>query len=116
MRFERVAIAADAMLPGDGYEQYIKPFRTVEDIHVTAALLSFGALSGMDPAKPLTQLALTGALVGSAALFAEATAWWQAMPDDPASQRWLRDARIFGTASGVRQQRAVRAWERLAGG
>jgi len=81
-----------------------------------AALLSFGALSGMDPAKPLTQLALTGALVGSAALFAEATAWWQAMPDDPASQRWLRDARIFGTASGVRQQRAVRAWERLAGG
>jgi acyl-CoA dehydrogenase len=141
LTFEEVVIADDEVLPGDGYERYIKPFRTVEDIHVTAALLAcalaeacrrdwptawreraamsllgFEALSQLDPAAPLTQLALTGALAGSSALFEEANAWWQATPKDPASLRWARDARLFAVASGVRQQRALRAWERLAAG
>ena len=34
-----VAITAHEILPGDGYDRYLKPFRTVEDIHVHAALL-----------------------------------------------------------------------------
>src|SRR6478672_11143237 len=29
------------VLPGDGYVEYVKPFRTIEDIHVHAALLGY---------------------------------------------------------------------------
>src|SRR5690606_21891598 len=32
------AVEASAILPGDGYSAYLKPFRTVEDLHVSAAL------------------------------------------------------------------------------
>lgn len=39
--FERVEVREEDLLPGDGYKQYIKPFRTVEDIHVHAALLGY---------------------------------------------------------------------------
>ena len=138
LAFDGVAVAHEDVLPGDGYERYIKPFRSVEDIHVTAAvlayllaeagrrgwpaswreraliaLLGFDALGALDPAAPLTHLALAGALAGSRALIDETVALWQLTPDDPASQRWTRDASLFGVASGVRQQRTLRAWERL---
>jgi hypothetical protein len=36
-----VPIAAEQILPGDGYEDYLKPFRTVEDLHVHAALVGY---------------------------------------------------------------------------
>jgi acyl-CoA dehydrogenase len=41
LHFEGVALAAGALLPGDGYVRYVKPFRTVEDIHVVAAQLGY---------------------------------------------------------------------------
>lgn len=34
------ALEAD-LLPGDGYTAYIKPFRTIEDVHVSAAMLGY---------------------------------------------------------------------------
>jgi hypothetical protein len=33
--------------------------------------------------------------------------------DDPAAQRWARDAALFSVAESARSQRAARAWERL---
>ncbi|MGB5813124.1 MAG: acyl-CoA dehydrogenase family protein, partial [Polyangiales bacterium] len=41
VRFEEVIVAADEQLPGDGYLDYVKPFRTIEDIHVVAATLGY---------------------------------------------------------------------------
>ena len=38
---DHVHVATDAVLPGDGYTEYVKPFRTVEDAHVHAALLGY---------------------------------------------------------------------------
>ena len=35
--FDAVSVNADELLPGDGYTRYLKPFRTVEDVHVMAA-------------------------------------------------------------------------------
>ena len=32
---------AGQVLPGDGYERYLKPFRTIEDLHVNAAVLAY---------------------------------------------------------------------------
>ena len=41
LQFEELRIEEAQILPGDGYDAYVKPFRTVEDIHVQAAVLSY---------------------------------------------------------------------------
>jgi|GEM_PF-731111 len=46
--FEHVNIQATQILEGDGYSQYIKPFRTHEDIHVLAAIIGFRIGEAMD--------------------------------------------------------------------
>ncbi len=37
----RTTITPQAPLPGAGYDCYVKPFRTLEDVHVTLAVLSY---------------------------------------------------------------------------
>ena len=46
-------------------------------------------------------------------MYADATPLWAATGDDPAAQRWQRDAPLFEVAGSAREQRAERAWERL---
>ena len=41
VQLQGVRVDAAALLPGDGYARYVKPFRTVEDIHVTLAVLAY---------------------------------------------------------------------------
>jgi acyl-CoA dehydrogenase len=41
LAFEHVALADEALLPGDGWALYAKPFRTVEDAHVNAAVIGY---------------------------------------------------------------------------
>lgn len=41
VQFEGVDVRPDERLPGDGYLGYVKPFRTVEDIHVVGATLGY---------------------------------------------------------------------------
>src|SRR5262245_25603109 len=36
-----VRVSAGDLLPGDGYDDYLKPFRTIEDLHVHGALLGY---------------------------------------------------------------------------
>src|SRR4029079_11652844 len=86
-----VELDASAVLPGDGYADFVKPFRTVEDLHVRAGalgyLLSVAARFGfplelrerlvasvaaarsialMDPRRPETHVSLAGLLSGLA--------------------------------------------------
>jgi alkylation response protein AidB-like acyl-CoA dehydrogenase len=139
LAFNGAMIPDDAVLPGDGYERYIKPFGVVEDIHVSSAVLAyllaeaarqhwpadwreralialmgFDALARLDPSLPLTQLALAGALSQRKTLTDEAMQCWLQTPHVPASQRWVRDAILVGGSGGARQQRTQRAWERMA--
>jgi len=139
LHFEGVALAAGALLPGDGYERYVKPFRTVEDIHVVAAQLGYtlrearrfawpqewveralAALESLrliareDPASPATHLALAGALALVGALLREADVHWAQAPDAAARARWERDRPLGGVASKARALRSERAWQRLA--
>ena len=136
-----VRLDAAALLPGDGYERCVKPFRTLEDAHVTLAVLAYllrearqrgwpagfaerlcatiavlcdvaGAAAGV----PVTHVVLAGALAQAQTLYAEAGTLWAAAGDDPAAQRWQRDAALFDVAGSARSQRAARAWERLRDG
>jgi alkylation response protein AidB-like acyl-CoA dehydrogenase len=133
-----VRVDATALLPGDGYERYVKPFRTIEDTHVTLAVLGYllrearqrgwsrefaeslcasivllSDLAGAAADTPTTHVVLAGALAQAHALYAEAGSLFAAAGDDPAAQRWQRDAALFAVAGSARSQRAARAWERL---
>jgi len=138
LRFEDVRLADDALLPGDGYEDYVKRFRTVEDLHVNAAVLAYlvrealrlrwprewveralaalqslRAIAVEDPDAPATHVALAGALPWSAALMAECDAYFSNATGGPAAGRWQRDRELLGVAGRARTQRTVRAWERV---
>ena len=133
-----VRLPAAALLPGDGYTICVKPFRTLEDTHVTAAVLAYllrearargwpaelrerivatlAALSSVaedDADSPLTHIALEGALRFAHQLYADAAPLWSAAAD-AAAMRWQRDSALFAVAGTARALRAARAWERLA--
>jgi alkylation response protein AidB-like acyl-CoA dehydrogenase len=139
LKFENVKV--EALLPGDGYDLYVKPFRTVEDIHVQAAILAYlmreaqrlgwpehwierlsallaalATLSDMPPAHAETHVGLAGALRISAGLIEEADALWLKSATDPATLRWQRDKTLLTVAGKTRELRTQRAWEKLRGG
>jgi len=133
-----VRLPASALLPGDGYDAFVKPFRTLEDTHVTAAALAYllreacarawpaslrerivstlcalAAVAAGASDAPASHVALEGALRWAHHLYDEAAPLWEAAADEAAA-RWQRDAPLFAVAGAARVQRAGRAWERLA--
>ena len=138
-RFDAVALGSDALLPGDGYSDYVKPFRTVEDTYIALAvqawllreararqwplafqqqlaaqLVTLATLADSDWSSAATHLALAGALERSQELYQQATGYFdQAPAGDPVAQRWHRDRPLFRVASKPRELRAERAWQRL---
>lgn len=129
---------AEALLPGDGYSDFVKPFRTVEDTFialavqawllregrarqwpasflegVVASLAGLGAVAAQPPAAPTTHIALTGALARANELYQQADQLW-AGEQDAAAERWRRDRPLFQVAGKPRALRAQRAWERVA--
>ena len=139
--FENVELGSAAILPGDGYDLYVRPFRSVEDIHVQAAVLAylmreaqrldwptdwrerlaavlaaFNQVAHMPAASAETHVALAGALALSAGLIAEAEDHWKANATDPAALRWHRDRDLLKVAGAAREKRTRRAWEKLRAG
>lgn len=135
--FENVRVAASDLLPGDGYDDYLKPFRTVEDVHVHAALLGYllglakrgsfpaeyverllaavAAAEGVAAASPRsfgTHLALAGLLRESRSLAELPAELWARVAEDEA-KRFERDRPLFRVAAGAREARARAARERL---
>ncbi len=119
-------------LPGDGYEAYLKPFRTIEDLHVNAAVLSyllnvglrFGwspavleelaailastiALGTMNPSSIGTHRALAGVLAQVARII-EALDWAKVEPSE--RERFERDRPLLRVAAKARLARQQRAW------
>lgn len=138
VQLDNVRLPSSALLPGDGYAMAVKPFRTIEDTHVTAAVLAYllreararnwpaalrerlaaalTALVAVAPGRadaPATHIVLEGALRWAHQLYAEAVPLWAAAADEAAT-RWQRDAALFAVAGTARAQRAARAWERIA--
>jgi acyl-CoA dehydrogenase len=135
--FDTVDIDAGALAPGDGYTRDVKPFRTVEDIHIHAALLAYvisvarrhdlslelverptsalmatSALATLDPGAAETHVALAGLLADGRRLFDDVTAAWASAPDAE-RERWDRDRALFGITGDVRERRRRRAWDTL---
>jgi hypothetical protein len=134
-----VPVAEGDLLPGDGFERYVRPFRTVEDVYVQSAILAylvrevrahgmahgmaerlasllvvFGALSGVSPSAPEAHVALAGAMQLLHAVVADVDRIW-ARTESPSHARWERDRLLITVANEVRERRRQRAWERLAG-
>jgi hypothetical protein len=139
LELKEVAVPAAARLPGDGYTEYVKRFRTVEDIHIhggvlgyalgaarrfgfpqtvverlAAAIVAARGLAALDPDAPETHVALAGALARDASLLDHADQHWEKAEEEERA-RWRRDRRGFGSvAGGLREARRQRAWQRLA--
>jgi acyl-CoA dehydrogenase len=138
LQFEALRIEEAQVLSGDGYASYVKPFRTVEDIHVQAAVLAYlmregqrlgwpqdwlerlsallaalGKLSDMPASHAETHIALAGALAIGTGLIRETEEFWLKSAADPASLRWQRDKELLKVAGQARELRTQRAWEKL---
>jgi acyl-CoA dehydrogenase len=133
-----VRVSPDRVLSGDGYLAYIKPFRTVEDIHVHAALFGYlvgvgrrsgwpeadvarglallaalRTLAALPPSAPDTHVVL-GAVIEESRTYLEATGpRWEAVdPDERA--RFERDRGLLSVAGNARRLRLEAAWRALS--
>ncbi len=134
MRMHEVWVDDSRILPGDGYANYIKPFRTIEDLHVTAAIEGYlfrvaglyqwphrimeliaGLLAGTralaleDPSSPGGHIALGGLRAQMNSLFESADAYWN-LTDEQTRSNWERDKSLLGIAEKSRSRRLEKAW------
>ncbi|MEZ4301349.1 MAG: acyl-CoA dehydrogenase family protein [Polyangiaceae bacterium] len=132
IELDAVAVTSADVLPGDGYEVYVKPFRTIEDAHVFLALLghlvrcarlyagprdfteralasalALHAVAAMDPSAPETHLALAGALDLGRALVAQSDAALASAPPGVRA-RWERDRALTMVAERARSAQGAR--------
>lgn len=128
-----VVVPSTSVLEGDGYTRWIKPFRTVEDIHVVAAAAAhvvgvgrraswpamvlaegiavIAALAGLaerPPLDPAVHLALGGALTIFASWLERAEPFWASVRPE-VQARWARDRAILAVAGKARAARFERA-------
>jgi len=138
VELDGVPVAEADLLRGDGYDDYIKPFRTIEDIHVHAALLGYligvahrrafrrdtiesllalavtiRALAHADAKAPTTHVALAGTFALVAREVTAIETAWAAVPDEE-WHRWQRDRVLLQVAGKAREARRDKAWSLLA--
>ena len=136
--FDNVPLQAADVLPGDGWSDHVKPFRTLEDIFVSAACLahlvrvahaeawpravvedSLNALCALQtlasqaPSSPAVHLALAGTLRTITQVYAAIDAHCAQAPASAANLAWQRDRSLFGIAGKTRDLRTERAWAQL---
>jgi len=121
------------LLAGDGWDAYVKPFRTLEDIYVLSAMTAWLYGVGQDNDWPQTLLLQLLALLAGCAevsrqnpslgsghvllggLFAQfdglKPALEQAFADGPAqwAELWTRDRAVLDLAAGARNKRLAKA-------
>jgi acyl-CoA dehydrogenase len=123
--FDDVRVEATELLEGDGYARVLKPFRTIEDVHVSAAWLGYvtvhtrkrelveralplivalGEAAKRDASLPETHILLAGILAHASALAA----------DFDGDALWARDRPLLEVAGTARKLRLEAAWNRLS--
>ena len=126
-------------LPGDGWDAYVKPFRSLEDLYVHSALIAWllasaqrsdwprplqlrllallasaAEVTRQSPVSAVTHLLLAGLFEQFDALRPELEAALAAGPAQ-IDQLWLRDRGILELARAARAARLDKAWQALAG-
>lgn len=139
-RLRLSGVIPDALLPGDGYDEYLKPFRTVEDVHVLAAAAGYmlrvtrarglgqplaarlaglvtalSALAAAAPRSPGVHVGLAGVLAETHRAATELEAAWSAAGADDERARWERDRPLLLVAQAAREARERAAWLALDG-
>ena len=56
MQLDGVQLKVDALLPGDGWQAYAKPFSILEELYVSAALLAYLLREGRSKSWPVSYL------------------------------------------------------------
>lgn len=142
VRFADVVVPEDRIQGGDGYTTWIKPFRTLEDLHVVGALLGYlfavgrrsgwpravlermlalivavRALSLAPPLSPGVHLALAGVFGHLEDLLSALAPLWDRV-DPGTARRWHRDRGLLSVAQKARDGRRTAAWRHVgtAGG
>jgi acyl-CoA dehydrogenase len=134
VELDHVRVADADILPGDGYDDYLKPFRTVEDAHVHAALVGYliavarrhelrdaierlvalalatRAVALADPKVGANHVALAGVIALATDEVARLEAAW---PAGTERERWQRDRLLLQVAGKARAARRERAWQQL---
>lgn len=125
------------ILAGDGYAEYIRPFRTIEDLHIECAVLAhlfrIGCLYGWprsvkeriaaviacarslsldNPSSPALHIALGGLNAQMASLLADLSGWWKTV-DEKTRAAWERDSALLRVAEKARSKRLETAWSRF---
>lgn len=135
VQLDGVAVAAGDVLAGDAWEDLLRPFRTIEDVHVLAGVTGWllgeagrgawprgaredlaalattlGALGAADPSSPVTHVVLASVLRTARSVFEGAAA----RLGDAARAAWERDRALLEVAGSARARRAEVAWEKLS--
>lgn len=134
-----VAVPEPDVLPGDAYDEYVKPFRTAEDLHVQGAVVGYltavafrhdfpetvrerlaalvvtlRGFARLDFKRAETHLALGGLLAQIGAVVEELAPGWPSVGDSE-RERWYRDVVLVGVAQRARDERRARAFQSLQG-
>jgi hypothetical protein len=137
LALDGVRVEATERLDGDGYSRYLKPFRTIEDVHVYAALVAWvlgvgrragwptpllgelaaqlaacGAIARSDYTSSAVHVALGGLVATTKRLLTESSELWASV-DDSTRAMWERDRVLLDVAGKARARRFEVAWERL---
>ena len=140
VRLSGVSVTSLDVLPGDGYARYLKPFRTLEDIHVLAATLSWllalarterlptsfaeclvahlhalAAIAVAPEGAPHAHLALAGVFASVHALVEKHHEVLVGLPNE-VGVRLARDLPLLDVAETLRAARTAAAWTALASG
>lgn len=142
LALDGVSVFDEERMPGDGYLGYVKPFRTIEDVHVygatlgyllgwarrarvvedllpdiSASLLALDGLLALDALDPRAHVALHGVHRRVTDLLeGEGFTELLATADEGERQRWSRDRALLGIAQKARRARFARALEDLGSG
>lgn len=135
--FDSVRLNPEHLVPGDGYSEYAKPFRVLEDVFVTGSTLAYllaeaqsrewstrwcqrcisaismlHACADLNPRDTRVHILVAGALSFASDVIRESENHWQ-VEQAIAHNRWQRDRQILSQGKEARRLRAMRSWERL---
>jgi hypothetical protein len=138
VKLDDVTVAASAVLPGDGYDVWLKPFRTIEDIHVLASTVGYLAgvaraydfdrlvlaelvthaaslldVGARDASDAVTHVVLAGVFSSARKLAASLDGEWREKASAEERERWLRDMPLLLVAENARAKRTETAFALL---